>query len=309
LKPGLEELRARVSGAIPSTWRPGTKLDVEWLPKSEFVRTQYYNEFYKTLDIHSDLSLGFAADKGNWTGVDVYRPERHGLFSKDDVATCYTYLPHFIRSLKLSRKLAAQRGVEAGLAEVFDRSPHGLYLLDRSGRVCLANTAGRGFLAEPNALSLSDGRLSATSRDAARRLQGLIARAAATDRETRTGGSMALATPDRLLPLSIIVAPLRADHVASLHSGPAVLVCVIDLEGGITLPEERLRDLFGLSIAESRVAIALFEGREPKLVAEHLGLEVTTVRTHLARLFAKTSTRSQVELARLLMRTIGAGLN
>ena len=30
-----------------STWAPGYKRDIDWLPKEDFVRTVYYNEFYK----------------------------------------------------------------------------------------------------------------------------------------------------------------------------------------------------------------------------------------------------------------------
>ena len=129
----------------------------------------------------------------------------------------------------------------------------------------------------------------------------------APDGEGRTGGSMALATPTRLLPLSVIVAPIRADQMALSVAGPAVVVCVTDLEAGVSLPQQHLRELFALTSSESRVAIALFEGLDPRQVATHLGLSVATVRTHLARIFGKTGTATQAELARLMMRTLGAG--
>ena len=54
------------------------------------------------------------------------------------------------------------------------------------------------------------------------------------------------------------------------------------------------------------MAVALFEGLEPKLAADKLEISVWTVRRHLAEIFAKTQTGGQVELARLMMRTIGA---
>ena len=43
-------------------------------------------------------------------------------------------------------------------------------------------------------------------------------------------------------------------------------------------------------------------------IAEHLEISVWTVRRHLAQIFEKTHTRSQVELARLMMRMLGAAL-
>ena len=68
----------------------------------------------------------------------------------------------------------------------------------------------------------------------------------------------------------------------------------------------RLRDLFGLSPAEPRVALALFEGLDTREAAEQLGVSFHTVRGYLTRIFAKTQTSSQVDLARLMMRSIGA---
>ena len=94
-----------------------------------------------------------------------------------------------------------------------------------------------------------------------------------------------------------------------MFAGPAVIVCVTDLEAGVSLPQQHLRELFGLTAAESRVAIALFEGLDPREASVHLGLGLTTVRTHLASIFGKTGATSQVELARLMMRALGARLS
>ena len=84
-----------------------------------------------------------------------------------------------------------------------------------------------------------------------------------------------------------------------------MVVCITDLEAGVNLPEQRLRDLFGLSPAETRVALALFEGLDPRHAAERLGVSFYTVRGHLVRIFDKTGTHGQADLARLMMRTIG----
>jgi DNA-binding CsgD family transcriptional regulator len=119
---------------------------------------------------------------------------------------------------------------------------------------------------------------------------------------------MALPQLDGLRPLSVIVAPLRAEHTAPLLDGPAVMVCVTDLDAHVSLPDQRLHELFDLTPAEARVAITLFEGFDPKLTAEQLNISVWTVRRHLAQIFEKTRTGSQVELARLMMRSLGAAL-
>jgi DNA-binding CsgD family transcriptional regulator len=163
------------------------------------------------------------------------------------------------------------------------------------------------MMAEGRGLSVVGGRLVACAPDANRRLHALIGTASTPDAERRSGGSMALASPPRRMPLSVTVQPARSEYHSVFHSGPAVIVCVTDLETPFSLPEQRLRDLFGLSRAEARVALALFDGLDPREVAARLELSVHTVRGHLIRIFDKTGVHGQVELARLMMRAIGIG--
>jgi DNA-binding CsgD family transcriptional regulator len=141
--------------------------------------------------------------------------------------------------------------------------------------------------------------------DQARRLEALIATAGGGDSPLRRGGSMALPSEGRRLPLSLIVAPLPRPAMAVVDRGATVLVCATDLEAGVNLPEDRLRDLFGLTSGEARVALALLEGAAPREAAGALGVSFFTVRTHLARIFHKTDTNRQAELVRLMMRAVG----
>ena len=114
---------------------------------------------------------------------------------------------------------------------------------------------------------------------------------------------MALQTPSRAVPLSLIAAPLRTDRGIT-PGGPSVLVCVTDLEAGISPPAQQLATLFRFTPAEGRVALALFEGATPREAAATLGLSPHTVHVHLARIFEKTGTNRQAELIKLMMRTV-----
>jgi DNA-binding CsgD family transcriptional regulator len=62
---------------------------------------------------------------------------------------------------------------------------------------------------------------------------------------------------------------------------------------------EALRRLFGLSAAEARVLALLLDDCRPREIADELNLSITTVRSHLKALFAKTYTRRQSELVAL----------
>lgn len=67
-------------------------------------------------------------------------------------------------------------------------------------------------------------------------------------------------------------------------------------------PERLLRDLYGLTPAESRLAMSLAHGRSLTAAAAEAGITRHTAHTQLASVFAKTGASTQLELVRLLHR-------
>jgi DNA-binding CsgD family transcriptional regulator len=283
-------------------WRPRVLTDEEWMPKDALVRTEYYNDFMAPQDMHSVAMIRLATSGFDVSAISVTRPKRHDGFGPCDLALAERLQPHLIRAFRLGRKLGCARGADHAMAEVLDHVGHGVFLLDLSGRVRRLNRVGEEMVARGEGLTTADGRLRGVTAVDDRRLQGLIHAAARREGEGRCGGSMALPKPAGRRPLSVTVSPVTAERLSVFHQGPAVLVCVTDLEGDVSLGEHKLRDLFDLSPAEARVALALFKGQNPKQAAASLNLSLFTVRGHLVRIFEKTETGGQVELTRLMMR-------
>ena len=86
--------------------------------------------------------------------------------------------------------------------------------------------------------------------------------------------------------------------------GPAVLLLLTDLanEGPIGPSVACLRRLFDLTAAEATVALGVARGKGLPAVAATIGCALSTARTHLSQVFAKTGTRRQAELAWLVAR-------
>jgi DNA-binding CsgD family transcriptional regulator len=59
-------------------------------------------------------------------------------------------------------------------------------------------------------------------------------------------------------------------------------------------------DAYGLTHAEARVALAASSGNTIIETAQSLNLSPNTIKTHLRRVFAKTATGRQAELAGLI---------
>jgi len=66
---------------------------------------------------------------------------------------------------------------------------------------------------------------------------------------------------------------------------------------------EILRALYGLTPAESRLAVALARGKELKEACDECSITYTAGRAHLRSIFTKAGVRRQAELVSLLLRT------
>jgi len=82
----------------------------------------------------------------------------------------------------------------------------------------------------------------------------------------------------------------------------SILIALLDRQPRTGPNPETLRKMFGLTGAETHLALRLASGDAPLEIAERSRLSRTTIRTQLASLFAKTETRRQAELVALLGR-------
>jgi DNA-binding CsgD family transcriptional regulator len=79
-------------------------------------------------------------------------------------------------------------------------------------------------------------------------------------------------------------------------------IILLDLDAHPEPTLEALRRLFGLTAAESQIAVELARGHNLLDIARSRRLSRATIRSHLASLFVKTQTRRQAELVALLGR-------
>jgi DNA-binding CsgD family transcriptional regulator len=102
--------------------------------------------------------------------------------------------------------------------------------------------------------------------------------------------------------MQVLIEPAHGDRESRWHGRLAVVVVLIANPDDPRPPSiADLRGAYGLTAAQARVAVLLGEGLSLSAIAERLQVRVDTVRTHLKKIFAKTDTRRQSELVRLLL--------
>ncbi|QCI68401.1 helix-turn-helix transcriptional regulator [Phreatobacter stygius] len=169
---------------------------------------------------------------------------------------------------------------------MLDRIGCGYLLLEAGRRVVEANATARAILErEAGAVRPLD--------DLSRAFRRLIERAPA--RPLLGALSWVVISDKDDAPL-ILNQP--AEDLPDGHS----IVMLLDLNAHLEPNPSMLQRMFGLTAAETRLALQLARGVVPAEIARRRCLSRTTVRSQLASVFAKTQTRRQAELVTLLAR-------
>ena len=155
-----------------------------------------------------------------------------------------------------------------GLA--FDSAPIGILIVDPSGCIVRANVAANVLLRGP--VLLADGS----------RLEHFLRFRMDTRRIER------------------ITCDGAWGHALFEPRDGVTIVYIVCARCPAVFLDPALRDLYGLTAQERRLAILLYEGAALPEAAQSIGIELSTARSHLKNIFAKTQTRRQTQLVRVL---------
>lgn len=256
--------------------------------------------FYQTLSRRHDLpwwaAIIFDVEGRRWV-VSILRSAAQGPFTPTDARSLADAAPHLGQAASLAGKFALAYGL--GAVEALERIARAAFVLDGTGLVIAANAlAGQHASGD---LLVVRGRLHASDPASDRRLQALIAQAA-SPREPGTVPPQPLFVARRAgRPLMVEAFP-AAGPMRDAFRRIAALFVITDLGARAKPAEALIRDAFGLTMAEGRLASLLANGEDLRKAADLLGVAYETARVQLKAIFGKTQVSRQSELAGVLAR-------
>lgn len=270
------------------------------------LRQTYFWHGFLARDGAADIATALAEvpdEAGVASFITFHRHEDQPLFTDDDVQRLRELAPHLRRTLRLHRRLAPALSLGATLRELLHTLDVPMFFVDRDGALVEHNPAALSALEAPGArLALRAGKVQVDAGSGWAPLGDWLPRLAETDPPTLEIGLRG--TPGAAEKLEVRgVHGAITDRIAS-HA--TLAVCTLRRQ--VTAPDALLRARFGLTPTEASVALRIAEGRTVADVAHALGVGVTTVRTHLHKLLAKTGAARQAQLVAIVLACIaGSG--
>lgn len=270
------------------------------IPTDELRRTVFYNELWAPLGYPAGGTMAVYIDGAS--GLGLFRPRGVDAFPAHVVPLLQRLLPHLQRALKLYLRVRQADAERVALVECLDRFAEAVILLDAQGRIRATNRTADALLRRGDALESSGEGLAVRDPRAAQALGRALGAALKPEVLTPGDGGTPLHLPRAGggRPYEALVAPIRLPADVLRSDPPRVAIFVADPQQAVEAPDALLARLYQLTPAESALARKIAEGMGPAEAADILGVTTGTARTRLKTVLAKTRTRRQGELVRLL---------
>jgi DNA-binding CsgD family transcriptional regulator len=269
-------------------------------------RTEHYNDYMRPHGL-GHYGAGMVLERGEhgWAALSLADRRDDEVRRDHQMALLGILAPHLRRALKLRRTLIEARSAALVPQALFDGWAHAAFVLDRAGRVITMNRRAEALVAGGDGVALNRlGRPYSFDDRSSRALDAAIAacRTFSGAAEDEALNGILLPRRNGGSPFHAMLWPIASACEFGLPAGPGRILLVVS-DPDSTPPDAItwIARRFGLSPAEARLAGAVIDGMPLAEAAEQLGIQLSTARTRLKTIQAKTECHRQLDLVRLAM--------
>lgn len=268
----------------------------DFITQDECDRDPHYQEFAVPYDVPFICLSTLDRTPGMLTGLAVVRSKRDGHITEPQRSVFASLAPHVRAAVRTQNALEGHGA--ALLAGAMEALSIPAFVCDRAGFVRELTPAAEQLVQSSRGLQLKEGRLRACQASDAKALDDAIGRAA--QGHVRPGAPLLRTVVVRVgdqdaAPVVLDVIALPA-QVSELTFTPRVLVVARGQNSTVERKAAILQAAFGMTNAESDIALQLCAGKTPETIATTRKVAVGTVRAQIKALLPKTGVKRQIEL-------------
>lgn len=266
-------------------------------PENESSAREYHNDLLRKYDIGGILASLAVREERLVATISVQRFGLQNSYRDDDHLAAREVMPHLQRAIKLHFRMQELQIPAAIGQAALDYVTAPMLVVDGSCNLQFANRAAERLLSRQCGIVVRFGKLSTRSR--ALEVQQAIALAASATASRGSAHRLDSGSDAAVMHLLVLPMPLR---LAASHFNERPMALIVVHETGISCAgvESSLRNLYGLTPMEARIACMLADGLSTQEIADEQSISMSTLRTHLKSVFSKTGLRRQAALTQMI---------
>jgi DNA-binding CsgD family transcriptional regulator len=298
------ELEGAVTGYLKDGWyqrdirenaagkmlRTGFITDADVIPYADIAHSPYYQEMLRPHGLQWFAAINIQASDTNWA-LTVQRSGNADPMGMDDVKNLLAYQDMLNTSATIARHLGHAKIL--GASDILEQHGRAVVALGWGGRVVHVSALAKGYIG--HAFQIVQGHLRACFERDRLPLERLL--------QSLCWGKI-LNASIRPIPLSrgvdlpplVIYGTTLPERERDIFQPAAALLVIVDPSRKQIISAELLIDYYGVTSAEAKLAVSLFEGSSLEKHAIKNMIAPVTARNHLQSLLRKTETHSKAEL-------------
>lgn len=268
-----------------------------FLARSDALNSGFYDAYYRQLGIVQQVASVGLYDGTNSVTLSLCHGDIRRAYGEAELGLMQALTPHWINAYAMLRRISGLQQQVSTLEQALEHSPVAMLMLDKDLRICRCNAAAERLLG--SGLLRSEGGLLQVTGRARIELQALLQRALRGNSHFLAGEVETLVLHDAAQRPCLVLTAHRLVEW-SAQGGAALLVFVREVKQAPESLEPTLRQLFGLTEAESRLACALHRHADVGAASQECGITSGTALGRLKTIYDKTGERGQVGLVRLI---------
>ncbi|SDR63489.1 DNA-binding transcriptional regulator, CsgD family [Rhizobiales bacterium GAS113] len=268
----------------------------EALPASQLRGDEWYNDFVIKAGAGDIIGTQLFGGSSSTVILGIHKEVGTGPFAP----ACLAALQDLSEPLRMVARLDTElryAGWKSSIAShALDRLSSGVIVVDDERRIIETNLVAERILRRHDGLTMRGKMLRARRAVDDSKLGSLLV---ASGARTQAGADVGRMLVGRLghrpaYPLTLARLP---DYLAPNHR-PLTMILVADPDAPSPTAKDFV-ELFCLSPAESRLAVALMGGKALRDIAPQFGVQITTLRTQLSSILKKLGVKTQADLMRV----------
>lgn len=272
--------------------------------QSAIEESTFYQDLIEPTGIRYILAINIAAEGADlMLKLRIARHRDKGNFSRDDLDVVNSFVDHFKLALKFLDQMAIKQIERNAFADAINQFMLGTLILDRDGKIVASNRVARDTIDQHQSLSSHQGALVLSDKQANAQLYEALKTIGGEPAESAIPVTITI-DPGTGKALGLMIRAVRREDMQTHPVHAHAVVFISDPRGTPEISADTLRELFGFTGSESRVAAYLANGHSLNEAAEALSISINTAKSHARNIYEKTGVNKQTKFIQLISNSV-----